>query len=68
MYPNLKAEMARQNLTNKDLSIYSSINYDTLNRKLNGKSPIMLDEAWKIKNALKVEIPLEVLFQSTTNS
>ncbi len=62
MYSNVKAELARRNLTIVDLSRMTGIRYQTLADKINGKFPLTLDEAKKIKSSLGVEIPLEELF------
>lgn len=62
MYSNVKAELARRDLTVVDLSRMTGIRYQTLADKINGKSPLTLEEAKKIKGALNVEIPLEELF------
>ena len=63
VYENLKAEMVRQNIKPKDLSEMIGINYNTLNYKLRGESPIKLHEALKIREVLKLEeVPLEELF------
>ena len=62
MYLNVKAELARQNLSVVDLSSKTGIRYQTLVEKLNGKYPLTLDEAKKIKAALGVDISMEELF------
>jgi hypothetical protein len=62
MYSNVKAELARRDLTIVDLSIMTGIRYQTLADKINGKFLLTLDEAKKIKSSLGVEIPLEELF------
>ncbi len=62
MYLNVKAELARQNLSVVDLSNKTGIRYQTLVEKLNGKYPITLDEAKKIKAALGVDLSMEELF------
>ena len=62
VYPNLKAEMARKGLTVEGLSLVSGISFSTLSSKLNGKRKMTYSEAVKIKQALNVDIPLEVLF------
>lgn len=62
MYLNVKAELARQNLSVVDLSNKTGIRYQTLVDKLNGKYPMTLDEAKKIKAALGVDLSMEELF------
>lgn len=63
MYSNLKAELARHNLSVVDLSNMTGIRYQTLAHKLNGKYPLTLDEAKAIKTALGVDIAIEELFE-----
>lgn len=63
MYSNVKAELARLNLTLVDLSRMTNIRYQTLVDKINGKYPMTLDEAKRIKEALGVDIPIEDLFE-----
>ena len=63
MYLNVKAELARQNLSVVDLSNKTGIRYQTLVEKLNGKYPLTLDEAKSIKAALGVDISMEELFE-----
>lgn len=66
MYANVKAEMARKNLSVVDLSKRTGIRYQSLANKINGKAPVSLTDAKKIKNALEVDIPLDDLFEVTT--
>lgn len=66
MYSNVKAELARRNLSVVDLSTKTGIRYQTLADKINGKYPMTLDEAKMIKSALGVNIPLEELFEQTS--
>lgn len=63
MYSNVKAELARQDMTLVDLSNRTGIRYQTLVDKVNGKYPLTFDEAKKIKAALSVELSLEELFE-----
>lgn len=65
MYSNVKAELARKNMTVVDLSDKTGIRYQTLIDKINGKYPVTLDEAKKVKAALGVDIPLEDLFEAS---
>ena len=62
MYLNVKAELARQNLSVVDLSYKTGIRYQTLVEKLNGKYPLTLDEAKNIKAVLGVDLSMEELF------
>ena len=65
MYANVKAEMARKNMTAIELSKKTGIRYQSLANKINGKAPVSLDEAKTIKTALEVDIPLDELFEVT---
>lgn len=62
MYPNVRAEMARKNLTILALSEKTGIRYQTLTAKLKGDSELTLSDCRKIKSALETELPLEMLF------
>lgn len=66
MYSNVKAELARKNMTMVNLSNSTGIRYQTLVDKVNGKFPITVEEAKKIKSALAVDIPLDELFEQTS--
>lgn len=63
MYPNLRAEIARRGLKLTDLSEMMDLTVATVSQKLNGKFPITLAEAKKLKTILDVDLPLETLFQ-----
>ena len=62
MYPNLKAEMGRRNLSMQDLSTLTGIPYSTLAPKLRGERPLSLKDARIIKEVIGTSLPLEVLF------
>lgn len=64
MYPNVRAEMARQNLTLKAVARELNIRIGTLSGKLNGKYPITLAEAKAIKKVVKTDLPIEELFKT----
>ena len=68
MYPNLKAEMARKNITIRSLHkiLLESgvkISLSQLSVKLSGKYELTLPEANAIRTAINVDIPLEILFE-----
>lgn len=65
MYRNVKAELARRNLSLVDLSNMTGIKYQTLVSKINGHYPLTLAEAKSIKKSLEVDVPLEELFEVT---
>ena len=62
MYPNLRAEMARKNISTVELAEKCGMATTTMYDKVNGKTPITLDNAIAIKKALDVDMPVEVLF------
>lgn len=62
MYPNLKAEFARGGFTLEKVSKELGITIGTLSQKLNGKYPITLNEAKRIKEIIGTDIILEILF------
>lgn len=63
MYPNLDAEMARKGLKRKDLAWMFKDRVATVSDKLNGKSPILIDEAIKIQQTYFPSLSLEYLFK-----
>ena len=62
MYPNLRAEFARKNLTQAYISKRLGINTSTLNNKLK-KGGFTLREAHKIKQIIGSDLPIEELFK-----
>lgn len=62
MYPNLRAEMARRNLTVEKMAELCGVNYSAFSQILNGKRQLTWKMALRIKGILGVDIPLEVLF------
>lgn len=64
MYPNLRAELARRNMTIQELADKAGINRSTMYQKMSGEFDFFYKECLKIKNALQTEIPIEVLFST----
>lgn len=62
MYANVKAEMARKNMTIVDLSKVTGIRYQSLADKIRGDTILTVAEALKIKQALDVDMSIEELF------
>jgi plasmid maintenance system antidote protein VapI len=62
MYANLLAEIARKGWNKKVLAKTLKWRYATLIDKLNGKYPLTLEEALKIKDTLGTDLPVETLF------
>lgn len=63
MYPNLRAEMAREKITWSKLAEILHVRPATLTWKNQGKTSFTLDEAFEIKTALGTDLPLEELFK-----
>lgn len=64
-YPNLEAELKRKNIRRVDLAKAMNLAISTMSDKLTGKSDISLSLAKKIKEFLKIDTPLEILFATT---
>lgn len=62
MYPNLRAELSRRGLSVQKLALLVGMPYNTLREKLKGTRRMTFDDALLIKQALNLDIPLEVLF------
>ena len=67
MYPNLSAEMARNNIKPSDLSESINISYDSIMNKLNGKTDFTRFEIFEIKNLYFPNLSLDYLFQTGTD-
>lgn len=65
MFPNLEAELARKKITRNALAKALDVSPNTVTRKLNGETPIHLEECLHIKQILNVQIPVEKLFSTT---
>lgn len=62
MYPNVKAELARRDITLSTLADRMEMSLSTLSGKLK-EGRILLGEAKKIKKILETDLPIEVLFE-----
>lgn len=64
MYPNLNAELARRGLKRADVArdLFNG-RTATVSDKLNGKYPLLLSEAMKIKNYYFPHLELGYLFE-----
>lgn len=62
MYRNLEAELARKQVSRKELADKLGITPTTLSFKLNGKSELSLVECVEIKKLLGADEPIEYLF------
>ena len=61
-YYNLKAEMAKKNVTIQDIAVCINKSYQTTHSKVTAKSDITITEGTAIKRLLKTDMPLETLF------
>ena len=62
MYKNIEAEIARNDLTRKEIAETLGLSISTVSLNLNGKASITLNEAIKLKKLLKTNMPSEELF------
>lgn len=63
MFRRIEAQLAYIGITKKELAQDVGIGYNTLLQKLSGASPFSLDEALKIKEAIKSNESIETLFE-----
>lgn len=61
---NLKAEMARNGIKCMDIQLVLGCADKTVRNKLSGKTVFTIPEAFKIRNALFPNVPIEYLFAS----
>lgn len=64
MYPNLKAEMARKNLTQKDIAKCLKRAEPTVNKKINGAATLTLKEISLIRQTFFPNLSLDYLFET----
>lgn len=62
MFPNVRAEMARNNINMADMSKMTGIPVRSLYDKMSGRSKVTIDDAFSIKKALGVAMSIEELF------
>lgn len=67
-YPELRAEMARKNISVTMIASDPRIRrtVSTMSMKLTGKADLLLREAITIKQILGTNTPIEILFQTKT--
>ena len=63
MYPNLEAELARNDISKTEIAEFLGVRQATVYDKLNGNSSIKLDEALAIKREFFSELNMEYLFK-----
>ena len=66
MYENVRVEMARNNLTILDIAQRVGMNRETHSRKLSGRSPLNLNEAFDIQRECFPNEDVRVLFKECT--
>lgn len=64
MFPNLKAEMARNNIKATNITEALGISYDSVINKMNGKTDFTRVEIFKIKKQFFPDLELEYLFET----
>lgn len=62
MYRNLLAEMARADITKKQIANFLNLRVATICDKMNGKYGFKLDEAFRIKKEFFPQLSIEYLF------
>lgn len=63
IYSQVMVQMYMKGWNMRDLAEEAGLSYVSLRRKLRGESPVMLDEAFSIRRALQVQMPLDALFE-----
>jgi hypothetical protein len=71
MFKNLRAEIARENLTLEKIveelnKRGINITVSMLSQKLNGQYKLYFNEAVALKKIVKTELPLDILFEEAT--
>ena len=61
-FKNLRAEMARENVTIGDIAEFLGVRFATVSDKMNGRSPFKFSEATKIRKKFFPKCSLEYLF------
>lgn len=67
MYLILKGELAKRNISIKELSELLGLHRNTVALKINGNSEFTISEAFEIKDAFFPDIELRELFRKTKN-
>lgn len=62
MYPNLRAELARKDMSIPQLAEMTGMKTTTLYDKYNGRTAFTLDEACKIRDVLGLDMSIDELF------
>ena len=67
-YINLKGEMAKRNITIREVSELLEIHRNSVSNKLDGNSNFSIDEAVKIRDAFFPDMKIESLFDKECNT
>lgn len=59
---NLKGELVRKGISQREVASYLATQTSTLNKKLNGHIPFTINEAFRIKNHFFPEFTVDYLF------
>lgn len=62
MYPNLEAELARRNMTRKEIAVVLGVNVCTVTPKLNDPKRLKYCEVVQIRNTLFPNLSVDYLF------
>lgn len=65
MFPNLRAEMARLNITSKDIAENLGKTKDWVENRLNGKCSLSIETAFQIWQEFFPKLKLDYLFAQT---
>ena len=68
MFPNVRGEMAKNNVFQMDIATALKKSVATVSRMLSGEAPISLDEAKIIKSVIKTDLTIEELFKTETEA
>lgn len=63
IYPNLRAEMAREKITIQEIATELNRRRETVSEKLSGKKRLYLREAFAIQRIFFPDLSLEYLFE-----
>ena len=63
IYTQVMIQMYMKGWNMRELAGEVGMSYVSLRRKLRGESPVLLDEAFSIRKALEVQMPLDALFE-----
>lgn len=68
IFENVRMEMARKNLTILDVAQIIGMRRETLSRKLSGRSPLRIDEAFIIQQRCFPDTDVKTLFKECSTA